>query len=60
MKRYNLTMEETEELYRTRKVEDIDMVKALRKAGWSVKKLAEEFRCTEDRMAEVMRKEGIV
>lgn len=59
MKRYNLTMEETEELYRTRKVEDIDMVKALRKAGWSVKKLAEEFRCTEDRMVEVMREEGI-
>lgn len=59
MKRYNLTMEETEELYRTRKVEDIDMVKALRKAGWSIKKLALEFKCTEGRMAEIMLEEGI-
>lgn len=60
MRGYNLrTMEEVEELYRTRVIEDIGMVKALRKAGWSIKKLAEEFRCTEDRMAEIMREKGI-
>lgn len=59
MSRNNPTSEEVEEQYRTRAIEDISMVNALRKAGWSIRKLAEEFRCTEDRMAEVMREEGI-
>lgn len=50
---------ETEYNFAHRVIEDIGIVRALRKAGWSIKKLAQEFKCTEERMAQVMRKEGI-
>lgn len=50
---------ETEYAFSHRVIEDIGMVRALRKAGWSIKKLAQEFKCTEERMVQVMRKEGI-
>lgn len=59
MSRNNPTVEEVEEMYNTRPINDIGMVKALRKAGWSIRKIANEFRCSEGRMAEIMRKEGI-
>lgn len=52
-------MLETEYAFAHRAIEDIGMVRALRKAGWSVKKLAEEFKCTEGRMMQVMQEEGI-
>ena len=50
---------ETEYNFAHRAIEDIGMVRALRKAGWSIKRIADEFKCTEGRMAQVMRKEGI-
>lgn len=50
---------ETEYNFAHRVIEDIGMVRALRKAGWSVKRIAEEFKCTEGRMMQVMQKEGI-
>ena len=50
---------ETEYNFSHRAIEDIGMVRALQKAGWNIKKLAQEFKCTEERMAQVMRKEGI-
>ena len=52
-------MMETEYAFAHRVIEDIGMVRALQKAGWNIKKLAQEFKCTEERMAQVMRKEGI-
>ena len=52
-------MMETEYAFAHRAIEDIGMVRALRKAGWSIKKLAQEFKCTEERMVQVMREEGI-
>ena len=52
-------MAEVEELYSTRVITDYGKLRALRKAGWSVKRIAEEFKCTEGRMMQVMQKEGI-
>lgn len=52
-------MAEVEELYSTRVITDYGKLRALRKAGWSIKRIADEFKCTEGRMAQVMRKEGI-
>jgi len=42
------TLEEVEEDFRNRVIEDLDKLLALWKAGWSYKKIADEFRCTED------------
>lgn len=42
------TLEEVEEEFRNRVIEDLDKLLALWKAGWSYKKMADEFRCTED------------
>lgn len=60
MRGYNeRTMAEVEELYSTRVITDYGKLRALRKAGWSVKRIADEFKCTEGRMAQVMRERGI-
>ena len=59
MSKCDKTVAEVEEAYRTRKIEDIGMLKALRKAGWSHKQLAVEFHCTEERIAEVMKENRI-
>lgn len=40
------TVEETEREYQTRKIDDIGKLRALRDAGWSVAKIADEFRCS--------------
>lgn len=40
------TLEEVEEDFRNRVIEDLDKLLALWKAGWSYKKMADEFRCT--------------
>lgn len=48
MSKYDKTVEQVEEAYRTRKIEDLGMLKALWRAGWSLKMIADEFRCTEE------------
>lgn len=52
-------LERTEYVFSHREIKDIGMLRALRKAGWSMEKLGLEFHCTAERVAEVMRKEGI-
>lgn len=59
MRGYDKTMEQLEVDYRNRKITDIGMLRALRRAGWSHKQLAVEFRCTEERIAEVMKENRI-
>lgn len=59
MRGYDKTMEQLEVDYRNRKITDIGMLRALRRAGWSYKQLAVEFRCTEERIAEVMKENRI-
>lgn len=59
MRGYDRTVEQLEVDYRNRKIEDIGMLRALRRAGWSHKRLAVEFRCTEERIAEVMEENRI-
>ena len=59
MSKYDKTVEQVEEAYRTRKIEDLGMLKALWRAGWSLKMIADEFRCTEGRVVEVMKESGI-
>jgi hypothetical protein len=61
MRGYNeRTLAEVEELYSTRVITDTGKVRALWKAGWSIKKIAEEFRCTEGRIVQVMQERGII
>lgn len=59
MSKYDKTVEQVEEAYRTRKIEDLGMLKALWRAGWSLKMIADEFRCTEGRVVEVMKENRI-
>lgn len=49
----------TEYAFSHREIKDIGMLRALRKAGWSMEKLGLEFHCTAERVGEIMRKEGI-
>lgn len=52
-------LEKTEYVFSHREIKDIGMLRALRKAGWSMEKLGLEFHCTAERVGEIMRKEGI-
>lgn len=46
MSRNNPTVEEVEEMYNTRPIDDIGKLRSLRDAGWSAAKIADEFRCS--------------
>ena len=46
-KRGKKTVDDVEREYANRKITDLKGLRALRDAGWSAKKLAEEFRCSE-------------
>lgn len=46
-KRGKKTVDDVEREYANRKITDLEGLRALRAAGWSAKKLAEEFRCSE-------------
>lgn len=59
MSKYDKTMAQVEVDYQTRKIDDIGMLKALWRAGWSLKMIADEFRCTEGRVVEVMKENRI-
>ncbi len=58
-KNTNKTLEEIEEEYRTRKIDDIPKLKSLRNAGWSLTKIAEEFRCSAQTVANTLKREGL-
>ena len=45
-RRNNKTVEEVEHEYQTRKIDDLGKLRSLRDAGWSVAKIADEFRCS--------------
>lgn len=55
----NKPVSQVEAEWTARKITDIPKLKALRTAGWTVKALADEFRCTETTVTETMEKEGI-
>lgn len=55
----NKLVSQIEAEWAARQVTDIPKLKALRAAGWTVKALADEFRCTETTVTETMEKEGI-
>lgn len=59
MRGYDKTLSQIEHDYQTREIEDLGMLKALWRAGWSLKMIAVEFRCTEERIAEVMKENRI-
>lgn len=46
-KRGKKTVDDVEREYANRKITDLGGLRALRAAGWPVKKIAEEFRCSE-------------
>ena len=50
------TVEETEREYQTRKIDDLGKLRTLRAAGWPVKKIAEEFRCSEATVYNTLKK----
>lgn len=49
-------VEETEMEYQTRKIDDLGKLRSLRAAGWPVKKIAEEFRCSEATVYNTLKK----
>ena len=53
------TVEQVQEEYRTRKIDDIPKLKSLRAAGWTLQKIAEEFRCSTQTVANTLKREGI-
>lgn len=52
----NKTVAEIEQEYQSRKITDLEGLRALRAAGWSAKKLAEEFRCSEATVYNTLKK----
>jgi transcriptional regulator with GAF, ATPase, and Fis domain len=52
-------LEEAEKNFQKRKIGDIGKLRSLRAAGWSLKKLAEEFGCSEATVYNTMKREGI-
>lgn len=52
----NKTVAEIEQEYQSRKISDLEGLRALRAAGWSAKKLAEEFRCSEATVYNTLKK----
>ena len=52
-------LEEAERNFQKRKIGDIGKLRSLRAAGWPLKKLAEEFGCSEATVYNTMKREGI-
>lgn len=52
-------LEEAEKNFQKRKIGDIGKLRSLRAAGWPLKKLAEEFGCSEATVYNTMKREGI-
>lgn len=52
-------LDEAEKAYQSRKISDIGKLRSLRAAGWPLKKLAEEFGCSEATVYNTMKREGI-
>lgn len=52
-------LEEAEKNFQKRKITDIGKLRACREAGWPLKKLAEEFGCSEATVYNTMKREGI-
>ena len=50
---------EAEKNFQKRKIGDIGKLRSLRAAGWPLKKLAEEFGCSEATVYNTMKREGI-
>lgn len=55
-KRGKKTVDDVEREYANRKITDLKGLRALRDAGWSAKKLAEEFRCSEATVYNTLKK----
>lgn len=55
-KHWKKTVEEVEAEYQRRKITDLGRLKSVRDAGWSVKKMAEEFRCSEQTVRNTLKK----
>jgi len=53
------TLEQTEAEWANRKITDLPKLHALCKAGWKVKDLADEFKCSEQTVRNTMKREGI-
>ena len=53
-------LEEAKQNFQKRRIADYGKLRSLRAAGWSVKKIAEEFGCSEQTVRNVMKQEGIV
>jgi hypothetical protein len=52
-------LEEAEKNFQKRKIGDIGKLRSLRAAWWPLKKLAEEFGCSEATVYNTMKREGI-
>ena len=52
-------LEEAEKNFQKRKIGDVGKLRSLRAAGWPLKKLAEEFGCSEATVYNTMKREGI-
>ena len=57
--RNNKTVEDVERKYQSRKITDIGKLKACRAAGWTLKKLADEFQCSTQTVRNTLTREGI-
>ena len=55
-KRGKKTVDDVEREYANRKITDLEGLRALRAAGWPVKKIAEEFRCSEATVYNTLKK----
>ena len=53
-------LEEAKQNFQKRRIADYGKLRSLRAAGWPVKKIAEEFGCSEQTVRNVMKQEGIV
>lgn len=53
------TVDEMEAAYQKRGISDIPKLQALRKAGWNMSKIADEFGCCPQTVANTMKREGI-
>ena len=57
--RNNKTVEDVEREYQSRKITDIGKLKACRAAGWTLKKLADEFQCSTKTVRNTLTREEI-
>lgn len=54
------TMESDDARWRARKITDFGKLRALREAGWTVRKIAREFIVTDTEVKRAMKQEGIL